>query len=93
MTEAGWAQRVANYGDMAGREADVRAAGEPPEFVNRDAPPGREVFYRQVETDRWRTRVVVKYLPTRPGTWAGAVITAHRTTIRRRSPKEKGLWP
>ena len=80
---------------MAGREAEVRAAVEAPEFVDRDAThPRREIFYRQTETDRWRTRVVVTFLPAPPqGTWAGEVITAHRIGVQRRNPKEQRLWP
>jgi hypothetical protein len=87
LTKAGWAHILGKRQDMAGREADVRAAVEAPDVMNRDADHAdRETHYR-LGSDGLYVKVCVAY----DGRGAGIVITAYPThRIKRR---EQPRWP
>ena len=79
LTETRWAHILEEHEtQMTGREADVRAAVEQPDFVTvDDGNPRRECHYRGQGPDRPKLKVVVGYEPVPPpGNWAGRVITA-----------------
>lgn len=93
LTEAGVAHMLVKHPEMLPRLDEIRAAVEDPTFSTRPAGyPHRECLYRNLPATRLRTKVVVNYRPVPPqGTWAGEVITAHRTA--RVGPEEDQIWP
>jgi hypothetical protein len=93
LTDAARGHIVGKHPAMPGREADVRAAIESPDFVNADARyPRRENHYRRAGVGAPYLKGVVKYRPVPPqGTWIGEVVTAYPTRVV--PPKEQHLWP
>lgn len=87
LTAAGWTHILGRRQDMAGHEADVRAAVEAPDLINWDADHiDRENHYR-LGLDGLYMKVCVAY----DGHGAGIVITAYPThRIKRR---EQSRWP
>ncbi len=83
LTETRWAHIMEKHeSEMAGREADVRAAVERLDQVTTDnSDPRRECFYRNQGPGQPMLKVVVGYEPAPPpGNWAGKVITAYPTS-------------
>ena len=93
LTTAAWAHILAQHAEMAGRQADVRAAVEAPGLVVRDPQYSRRKrCYRRTPSGRRWLKVVINYAPVPPqGTWAGEIVTAH--FVREPDPKEEQLWP
>ena len=87
LTDVGWSHIIVGHREFVGREADVRAAVEGADLVNRDADRSdRDTHHRRMSS-RLHLKVCVEY----DAAGTGTVITAHFTQrIKRR---EQQRWP